>query len=123
MFAPYLTQPIETPDQQAAFDEILAFLDGVPAINPALIEEMQRAFSLIDAEAALKLRRAKESAAADPQTWFRQNEAAVLQYAAYKQSSAYRNSPAMRRLSPVCDAYYRQLIAANNAFSRALETT
>ena len=145
MFAPYLTQPIETPDQQAAFDEIIAFLDGVPAIAPALIEEMQRAFAPIDAETAINLRRAQESAAADPQTWLRQNESVVRQYAAYKQSSAYRDSPAgqieaalkslcresgyndvfipaMRRLSPAYDAYHCQLIAANGAFKRALET-
>ena len=144
MFAPYLTQPIETPDQQAAFDEIIAFLDNVPAIDPALIDEMQRTFAPIDVEAAAKLRRAQESAAADPQTWLRQNEAAVRQYAAYKQSSAYHDSPAgriedalkslcresgyndvfipaMRRLSPAYDAYFRRLIAANGIFSHVLE--
>ena len=144
MFAPYLTQPIETTDQQAAFDEIIVFLDNVPAIAPALADEMQLAFAPIDAEAAKRLRRAQESAAADPQAWLRQNEAVVRQYAACKQSDAYRDSPAgrieaalkslcresgyndvfipaMRRLSPAYDAYYRQLIAANDAFKRALE--
>ena len=144
MFAPYLTQPIETHDQQAAFDEIIAFLDGVPAIDPVLVDEMQRTFAPIDAETAAKLRRAQESAAADPQTCLRQNEAAVRQYAVYKQSDAYRNSPAerieealkslcresgynavfipaMRRLSPSYDAYYRQLTAANGIFGHVLE--
>ena len=48
MFAPYLSEPIETADQQAAFDEIIAFLDNVPAIDPALAQEMQRAFAPID---------------------------------------------------------------------------
>ena len=146
MFASYLSEPIETPNQQAAFDEIIAFLDNVPAIDPALAQEMQRAFAPIDAKTAENLRRARESAAADPQAWLRQNETVVRQYAAYKQSSAYRDSPAgrieaalkslcqesgyndvfipaLRRLSPAYDAYYRQLTAANSAFRRALETT
>lgn len=145
MFASYLSEPIETPDQQAAFAEIIAFLDNVPAIDPALVDEMQRAFAPIDAETAENLRRARESAAADPQAWLRQNKTVVQQYAAYKQSSAYRDSPAgrieaalkslcqesgyndvfipaLRRLSPAYDAYYRQLTAANDAFRRAPET-
>ena len=54
MFAPYLNQPIETDDQRAAYDEIIAFLDGAPAIDPALIDEMQRTFAPIDAETAEK---------------------------------------------------------------------
>lgn len=146
MFAPYLNQPIETDDQRAAYDEIIAFLDGAPAIDPALIDEMQRAFASIDAETAEKMRRAKESAAADPQNWLEENEEFVRQYAAFKQSAAYRASPAgkiedylrafcqeigyndvfipaLRRLSPAYDAYQRRLISANDAFSRALQST
>lgn len=146
MFAPYLNQPIETDDQRAAYDEIIAFLDGAPAIDPALIDEMQRAFAPIGAETAEKMRRAKESAAADPQNWLEENEEFVRQYAAFKQSAAYRASPAgkiedylrafcqesgyndvfipaLRRLSPAYDAYQRRLIAANDAFSRALQST
>ncbi len=146
MFAPYLNQPIETDDQRAAYDEIIAFLDGASAIDPALIDEMQRAFASIDAETAEKMRRAKESAAADPQNWLEENEELVRQYAAFKQSAAYRASPAgkiedylrafcqesgyndvfipaLRRLSPAYDAYQRRLIAANDAFSRALQST
>ena len=146
MFAPYLTQPAETADQRAAFGEIIAFLDGVPAMDPALIDEMQRAFAPIDAETAEKMRRAKESAAADPQNWLEENEELVRQYTAFKQSAAYRASPAgkiedylrafcqesgyndvfipaLRRLSPAYDAYQRRLISANDAFSRALQST
>lgn len=146
MFAPYLTQPAETADQRAAFGEIIAFLDNVPAMDPALIDEMQRTFAPIDAETAEKMRRAKESAAADPQNWLEENEELVRQYAAFKQSAAYRASPAgkiedylrafcqesgyndvfipaLRRLSPAYDAYQRRLIAANDAFSRALQAT
>ena len=146
MFAPYLNQPIETADQRAAFGEIIAFLDNAPAIDPALIDEMQRAFAPIDAKTAEKMRRAKESAAADPQNWLEENEELVRQYAAFKQSAAYRASPAgkiedylrafcqesgyndvfipaLRRLSPAYDAYQRRLISANDAFSRALQST
>ena len=88
MFAPYLTQPAETADQRAAYDEIIAFLDGVPAMDPALIDEMQRTFAPIDAETAEKMRRAKESAATDPQNWLEENEELVRQYTAFKQSAA-----------------------------------
>ena len=146
MFAPYLTQPAETADQQSALGEIIAFLDNVPAMDPALIDEMQRTFAPIDAETAEKMRRAKESAAADPQNWLEENEELVRQYAVFKQSAAYRASPAgkiedylrafcqesgyndvfipaLRRLSPAYDAYQRRLIAANDAFSRALQST
>ena len=98
MFAPYLNQPIETADQQAALGEIIAFLDGVPAMDPALIDEMQRAFASIDAETAEKMRRAKESAATDPQNWLEENEELVRQYTAFKQSAAYRASPASGRM-------------------------
>ena len=146
MFAPYLTQPAETADQQSALGEIIAFLDNVPAMDPALIDEMQRTFAPIDAETAEKMRRAKESAATDPQNWLEENEELVRQYAVFKQSAAYRASPAgkiedylrafcqesgyndvfipaLRRLSPAYDAYQRRLIAANDAFSRALQST
>ena len=146
MFAPYLTQPAETADQQSALGEIIAFLDNVPAMDPALIDEMQRTFAPIDAETAEKMRRAKESAATDPQNWLEENEELVRQYTAFKQSAAYRASPAgkiedylrafcqesgyndvfipaLRRLSPAYDAYQRRLIAANDAFSRALQST
>ncbi len=146
MFAPYLTQPAETADQQSALGEIIAFLDNVPAMDPALIDEMQRTFAPIDAETAEKMRRAKESAATDPQNWLEENEELVRQYAAFKQSAAYRASPAgkiedylrafcqesgyndvfipaLRRLSPAYDAYQRRLIAANDVFSRALQST
>ena len=146
MFAPYLTQPAETADQQSALGEIIAFLDNAPAMDPALIDEMQRTFAPIDAETAEKMRRAKESAATDPQNWLEENEELVRQYAAFKQSAAYRASPAgkiedylrafcqesgyndvfipaLRRLSPAYDAYQRRLIAANDAFSRALQST
>ena len=146
MFAPYLTQPAETADQQSALGEIIAFLDNVPAMDPALIDEMQRTFAPIDAETAEKMRRAKESAAADPQNWLEENEELVRQYTAFKQSAAYRASPAgkiedylrafcqesgyndvfipaLRRLSPAYDAYQRRLIAANDVFSRALQST
>ena len=146
MFAPYLTQPAETADQQSALGEIIAFLDNAPAMDPALIDEMQRTFAPIDAETAEKMRRAKESAATDPQNWLEENEELVRQYAAFKQSTAYRASPAgkiedylrafcqesgyndvfipaLRRLSPAYDAYQRRLIAANDAFSRALQST
>ena len=146
MFAPYLTQPAETADQQSALGEIIAFLDNVPAMDPALIDEMQRTFAPIDAETAEKMRRAKESAATDPQNWLEENEELVRQYTAFKQSAAYRASPAgkiedylrafcqesgyndvfipaLRRLSPAYDAYQRRLIAANDVFSRALQST
>ena len=146
MFAPYLTQPAETADQQSALGENIAFLYNVPAMDPALIDEMQRTFAPIDAETAEKMRRAKESAATDPQNWLEENEELVRQYAVFKQSAAYRASPAgkiedylrafcqesgyndvfipaLRRLSPAYDAYQRRLIAANDAFSRALQST
>ena len=83
MFAPYLTQPAETADQQSALGEIIAFLDNVPAIDPALAQEMQRTFAPIDAETAEKMRRAKESAATDPQNWLEENEELVRQYAVF----------------------------------------
>ena len=130
---------------------ILPQAQGVASMRPVLAGMMVRrrrggsvTFAPIDAETAEKMRRAKESAAADPQNWLEENEELVRQYAAFKQSAAYRASPAgkiedylrafcqesgyndvfipaLRRLSPAYDAYYRQLAAANGIFSHALE--
>lgn len=142
-FAPYLSEPLQTPEQQAAFDEIIAFLDGVAPLDPALISQINAALDPIDAETAEKMREAKENMLNDPAAWLRQNGDLIAQYVACKQTEAYRLSPAgqrestlkdlcresgynerflpaLRRLSPAYNAYYERLCAANELFTQSL---
>ncbi len=144
-FAPYLSEPLQTPEQQSAFDEIIAFLDSVAPLDPALISHMNAALDPIDAKTAEKMRQAKENMLDDPAAWLHQNGDLIAQYVACKQTEDYRLSPAgqlestlkalcresgynerflptLRCLSPAYNAYYERLCAANELFTQSLST-
>ena len=140
-FAQFLKEPVKSAEQKAAYEEIIAYLDGlqfeVPEDLEAILEEMntdegKEVFSLSD--------QAVKEAINDPEQWMKDHKEMIEQYLAFTESDEYKNSPAarlkemlkafqlekgyntvfipaMRRLSPSYDAYLSKLQEADRIFS------
>lgn len=140
-FAPFLIEPVTTEEQQKAYEEIIAFLDGLPRLE---LPEDLRSF-LLECTAHLSARQIAEMndqsqrALEEPKRFLEENRETLDWYLAFKRSEEYRSSPAyrlqklfrefnrssgyndvflpaMRRLSPSYNRYYEQLLAANEVF-------
>lgn len=143
-FAAFLGEPIRTAEQQRAFEEIISFLDEMPApaFAPELLAFLEEAAEEIDEDMMVAQTEAMRQAMADGETYLRENKEALEAYMAFRDSEDYHNSPvaalkeqmrafhetsgyydhfipAMRRLSPSYDEYQRQMEAANEAFLEA----
>ena len=139
-FAPFLRDPIETAQQRAAFDEIVAFLDGVRFDPPPDVQRFLEETAL-PCGAIRDMSDAMRRAANDPERYFAENRAAIEAYRAMCQSEEYQNStaarvraflktqteengynevflPAMRRLSPSYRDYCARLKRADEAFQK-----
>lgn len=137
--ARFLDEPIRTAEQREAFDTIVSFLDTVPA--PDFPPEVE-AYAIegtrhIDTRQLSGILESAKRSIENPEQFLQDNKSMLEQYLAYKQSAAYRDSPAgrltaimqdfnrtsgyndvfipaLRRLSPSYAAYYRQLERAND---------
>ena len=96
-FAPYLNEPVETQEQQEAFETILDFLDRVHLELPADLQayycEVTAAYDdtimeTVDAEV--------KSAYGDMERFLAENREAIEAYMKYKASEAYQSSNAFR---------------------------
>ncbi|MBR2046625.1 MAG: MerR family transcriptional regulator [Agathobacter sp.] len=144
-FAPYLTGKIETEEQMKAFDEIIAFFDNAPdlQLTPELQEYMDEYLALYSSEDGVEkinsIIQGKQDAMQDINKFVKDNKVVLDEYHKFKQTDAYKNSPAyqlmevmkefcatsgyyevfipaMRRLSSTYDAYYTQMLKANEEF-------
>lgn len=142
-FAVYLTGTIETEEQMKAFQEIIDFFDNVPDLELSI--ELQNVLDEYstedDAEKNEVIIREMHAAIQDVNEYVKNNKAILDEYHKFKQSDAYKNSlayqlaevmkkfcetsgyyeifiPAMRRLSPTYDAYYMQMLKANEEFMK-----
>lgn len=138
-FLPYLQQPLTTPAQEETFRQMLEVLDNMPPLD--LPEDLRDYVRQAGADMSLTLmeQAAQQKAAAiqDADRWLKDNRQAVEQYLAWRQSPEYEESPPgrlarllrayfaqhgyyeqviplMRQLSPAYDAYYGQMLAAND---------
>ncbi len=141
-FAPYLTEPLVTADQQAAWDAAIAWLDGAAFSVPDELEELYAAFSMQSADASVYAER-MEAALADQRAYIAAHREEIEAYRAFKSSAAYQTTdaarvekllreflaqsgyndvfiPLMRRLSPKYNAYQMRLQAANASFLAAM---
>ncbi len=96
-FAPYLNEPVETQEQQEAFETILDFLDRVHLELPADLQayycEVTAAYDdTIMEEVDAKVK----SAYGDMERFLAENREAIEAYMKYKASAAYQSSKAFR---------------------------
>lgn len=139
-FAPYLNEPVETQEQQEAFETILDFLDRVHLELPA---DLQAYYCEVTAEyddTIMETVDAKvKSAYGDMERFLAENREAIEAYMKYKASEAYQSSnafrleqelkqfisasgyyevflPAMCRLSKSYREYRKMMMSANQRF-------
>ena len=146
-FARYLTGTIETEDQMEAFGDIIEFFDNVPDLDiPSDLQEfMDEYLDLYSSEEGVEkinaIVQAKHDAMQDIDAFMKDNKEKIDEYQRIKQTDEFKNTPAyrlmelmkefcassgyydvfipaMRRLSPLYDEYYKQMLVANEKFVR-----
>lgn len=141
-FAPFLNEPIQTEDQQQAFETIISFLDDITISIPDDLQEyLTNSLASTDLDSMQKSSTALSAALDDPQGFIASNQEMLKQYQAVMESAEYRASPAyrlkeclnefqtkigyqdifipaMQRLSPNYRDYYAALQRANDTFKQ-----
>ncbi len=144
-FATYLTGKIESEEQMKAFREIIEFFDNAPdlELTPELQEYMDKYLDEYSSEEGIEkmnsIIQGKQDAMQDINAFVKNNKEILDEYHKFKQTDAYKNSPAyqlmevmkefctmsgyyelfipaMRKLSPTYNAYYVQMLKANEEF-------
>lgn len=144
-FARYLTGTIETEEQMEAFNEIIEFFDNVPELDissdlQAYMDEYLNFYSSEECiETINSVIQAKHDAMQDIDAFMEENKEKLDEYQRIKQTDEFKNStayrlmelmkefcassgyydvfiPAMRRLSPMYNDYYEQMLAVNEKF-------
>ena len=146
-FARYLIGTIETEEQMQAFGDIIEFFDNVPDFDiPSDLQEfMDEHLELYSSEEGVEkinaIIQGKHDAMKDINAFVKENKEVLDEYTRFKQSEEYKNSPAyrmmelmkefcatsgyydvfipaMRKLSPMYNEYYEQMLVANEKFIR-----
>lgn len=137
-FARFLNEPIQTNQQQAAYERILSFLDNLPPLNlpEDLLEYLSESTRQIGTQQINTMIQNTQKSIENPDEFLSENKEFLEQYLAYKQSEEYQNSPAykmmallktfnstsgyydvflpaLKELSSSYAQYYRQLEIAN----------
>lgn len=144
-FSRYLTGKIETNEQMEAFKEIIDFFDNVPDIEipkdlqEYLDEYLEKYSSEEWQEKMNSIIQAKDENIRNIDEFVRKNKEVLDQYNEYKKTEEFKNSPAnrlmelmkqvcatngyyekfipaMRKLSPLYNEYYEQMIKVNEQF-------
>ena len=97
-FSRFFNAPVETESQQAAYDTIVSFLDNVAPF--ALPQELQ-AYLIehtkhIGTEQITTMLESARTSIENPDDFLSGNKELLKQYLSYKQSDAYRRSPAYK---------------------------
>lgn len=133
-FATFLTEPLKTPKQQAAYAEILDFLDNVPTIEfPENLQKyLAETVGSLTAGQLYKLSEKMQESVQNPEQFLSENQKILDHYTKFLQSEEYKSSPAyqfrcileqfnrtsgyydrflpaMKRLSPAYAQYCAQL--------------
>lgn len=140
-FSGFLNEPMETEEQQEAYETVLSFLDRMPPVHMPedAAEVMEESAGRLDTEQIGKMFDSVRRSVEEPEAFLEENRETVEWYLAYRQSEEYRNSaagrwmecmrefqkasgytevflPAMRRLSPSYEEYCRRMEKANELF-------
>ena len=144
-FSRYLTGRIETKEQMEAFKEIIDFFDNVPDIEipkdlQEYLDDYLDKYSNEDGiEKIESIIKSSRRSIENIDEFVKNNEGILKQYNEYKKTDEFKKSPAnrlmilmkqvcstngyyekfipaMRRLSPLYNEYYEQMIKANEQF-------
>lgn len=144
-FASYLTGTIETKEQMEAFNQIIEFFDNVPDIKlPLDLQEYMDNYldEYTNEDGIEKINNiieGKNNAVQDIDAFVENNKDILERYTKFKQTDEYKKLPAvrlmeymkqicttngyydvfipaMRKLSPLYNEYYEQLLIANEQF-------
>lgn len=137
-FGRFLDHKLETEEQKEAYETIIAFLDKVESFNiPTDLQNIIDTFTLTVNDLDLQnISDAMKDAVYDFETYYDENKEILEQYIEFKKTEEYKQSdaarlmdlfrefgetsgyydifiPAMRRLSPKYNDYYKKLLEAN----------
>lgn len=144
----YLTGKIETEEQMKAFEQIIDFFDNVPDIDlpeelQQYLEDYLEEYSSQEGLNRINyILEEKEEAMQDIDAFLKNNKEILEEYQKYRQTEEYKNSPAvrlmeymkqicstngyydvfipaMRKLSPLYNEYYEQMLNANEEFVKS----
>lgn len=144
-FSAYLTGEIETDEQMTAFHQITEFFDNAPDIElpEDLREFLDEQSSLYSGEEGSEIISSilekRNRAIQDIETFVNDNKEFITEYSKTRQTAEFKNSPAfrlmeymksfcessgyydifipaMRKISPLYDTYYEQMLRANSKF-------
>ncbi len=95
-FAPFLNEPIQTAEQQNAYNTILAFLDNVPPLTlPQGVQEyFEKGTSHLSTEQILAINAGTRKSIEQPERFLKEHKETIEEYLSLKQSKEYLNSPA-----------------------------
>ncbi len=144
-FSHFLTEPIETPEQQEAYETIVRWLDALPPLNlpDDLRSFLEEATQDISAGQMEDMHAALLAASENPAAYLREHEDIIRKYMEIRDTEEYRASPAaqlmehmkafqrqsgymdvflpaMERLSPSYAAYRIQLEKADHILIRTI---
>lgn len=140
-FSKFLEEPIKTDEQNIAYKTIIKFLDNVEAINltDEIMNEFEEAMDFWTEEKLGESELKKKEYIENPEVFIKEQSKMIEEYQAYKESEEYKKSssgkimeamktfgetsgyndifiPAMRKLSPSYEEYYKKLLEANEMF-------
>lgn len=147
-FSRYLTGKVETEEQKKAFHQIIEFFDRVPEIRlPDDLREyldacMEEGSGKEETERLRRVLQEQEYALQNLDEFVRNHKKVLDDYQKYRQTEEYQNSPAcrlmetmkqicaangyddtfipaMRKLSPLYNEHYEQLLKANEQFTKS----
>ena len=147
-FSRYLTGKIETDEQMKAFNQIIGFFDNVPDIDLSsdLQEYLDNCLEEYSSEQGIEIinhiMQERDNAVQNIDEFVKSNKDVLDEYKKYKQTEEYKNSlayrlmeymkqvcttngyydifiPAMRKLSPLYNEYYEQMLKANEKFVKS----
>ena len=147
-FSRYLAGKVETEEQKKAFHQIIEFFDRVPEIRlPDDLREyldacMEEGSGEEETERLRRVLQEQEYALQNLDEFVRNHKKVLDDYQKYRQTEEYQNSPAcrlmetmkqicaangyddtfipaMRKLSPLYNEHYEQLLKANEQFTKS----
>lgn len=147
-FSRYLTGKVETEEQKKAFHQIIEFFDRVPEIRLPddlrgyLDACMEEGSGEEETERLRRVLQEQEYALQNLDEFVRNHKKVLDDYQKYRQTEEYQNSPAcrlmetmkqicaangyddtfipaMRKLSPLYNEHYEQLLKANEQFTKS----
>lgn len=145
-FAPFLNEPITTPEQQKAFDTIVSFWDNLEMDIPEDLREfIYEITKEMDSDFAEKMSENLQKTVENPKKYLEENRKNIELYRQIKESEEYKNSPAFRlneflkeisskngyydifipaikKLSPSYKAYCEKLMEADRIFAEEFES-